>query len=481
MKRVRNILLLGLFCVVLIGFISFAASSLPTSSQAAAPAVTVQNNLDVELLPEALERLSWSAVIAGALITLILMFLLNILGVAVGLTQVNPEYGEDSAEPKTLAIGGLIWVALSNLIALFVGGWLAAYFAGIPEPLDGLLHGIMVWAISGLATIILVLSGIGRFMNGIAGLIGSGLSLTGTVASGAAHATGDVAQAAGSTLNGIGSLGAQALSSLAHGVQNTANMTANGLSNVTDTAIENMPDVQNALAYQDLTRDDIRMQVMRTLRQAGIEPTEVRQQAQGAMQDIKDAARTAVRHPEHLDEIVTLAVQRVFRRGEDVANDLDREALMSVLRENSDMTDEQISQQIQQWEERFEQVKHQTRQARDVARQKAEELRQQAEEKAREAFEQMQAYAAKLQHEAETRVQETLHEAERTAREAAQTAVESFAKVAAAIAATMIIGAVAAGIGGYIGAPEDLPDIEVDSTTQALPEAETASFPGTDY
>jgi hypothetical protein len=30
------------------------------------------------------------------------------------------------------------------LISLFIGGWLAARFAGIPDNIDGLLHGLMV-------------------------------------------------------------------------------------------------------------------------------------------------------------------------------------------------------------------------------------------------------------------------------------------------------------------------------------------------
>ncbi len=449
----RYLLLMLTVLVFLIPVIGYASGEVAL--------LQVQEEREINVLPAALERLSWSAVLAGSIFTLIFMFLLNLIGTAVGMSQINPQE-HDSPDGQTLATGALVWIGVSNLLALFAGGWLAAYFAGVPEPLDGLLHGLMVWALTGLATILLVMSGLGRIMNGLAGLVSSGLRLTGSAASGAAHLAGGVAQTAGSAVGSVGNLTAQTLSTLAHGVQSSAHMVREGASNLSDTAIENSPDVQNALAYQDLAFDEIRVRAGRLLRSAVRDPERVQQQAGAAVNDVKVAAQQAIRDPEHADQVLNIALQRVLRRGEDLASDVDRDALVNLLTENTDMTYDEASQQVQRWEEQFQTVKQQTAQVRDTARQRAEELRQQAEQKAQEIYHQAQERAEEMQREIETRMNEVRAEAEEKAREAAQEASDAFAKIAAAIAVAMVVGAIAAGLGGYIGAPEELPDVTVE-------------------
>lgn len=489
--RVQKFALIGLmaFFIIAAFVVVFAISTAPSvsvSESASFNTVFVQDTqivpdsdtdtdgIDVAVSPASAVRISWGAVIAGTLLTLALMFMLNLLGLSLGLTQINPEYGEDSASAGTLATGAAVWIMVSNLIALFIGGWAAAYFAGIPEQLDGLLHGLMVWAVSGIITVLFVTSGVGRLMSGFAGLVSNGLNIAGSLAGGAANVAGGVvggaANVAGSVAGGVGNLASQTLSTLAHGVQTSAHLTASGLSNLTDTAIESSPDVQNALSYQDLTFEDIRMQAEQLMRQAGEDPNRVQQQAQGAVEDVKQAAQAAVRDPQHAGQILNIALQRTLRRGQDLASDVDRNSLVDVLAANGNMSREDAARQIQKWEEQFTQVKGQTGQARDVARQRAEGLRQQAETKAQEVYDQAQTRAQELQQEVENRVQQARVEAESKAREAAAQARTAFSRAAAALAIAMVIGAIAAGLGGYIGAPETIPVAEVeDNTTQVVP------------
>jgi vacuolar-type H+-ATPase subunit H len=489
--RVQKFALIGLmaFFILAVFVVVFAISTTPSvsiSETAGFNTVFVQDTqtvpdpdidgIDVAVSPATAVRISWGAVIAGTLLTLALMFMFNLLGFSLGVSQIHPEYGEDSASPGELATGAAVWIMVSNLIALFVGGWVAAYFAGIPDNTDGLLHGLMVWAVSGIVTVLFVMSGVGRLMSGFAGLVSNGLNLAGSVAGGAAHAAGGVAggvaHAAGNVAGGVGNLAGQTLSTLAHGVQTSAQMTASGLSNLSDTAIENSPDVQNALSYQDLTLEDIRMQAEQLMRQAGEDPNRVQQQAQGAVQDVKQAAQAAVRNPDHAGQILNIALQRVLRRGQSLASDVDRNSLVDVLAANSNMSREEAARQVQKWEEQFNQVKGQTDQARGVARQRAEELRQQAEQKAQEVYDQAQTRAQELQQEVENRLMQARMEAEAKAREAAAQARTAFSRAAAALAVAMVIGAIAAGLGGYIGAPETIPTAELeDDTTQVIPDA----------
>ena len=437
------------------GLATFHTNLIPVQNDPNAP--------DIELLPTTLERLSWGGVIAGSLITLLLTFILNLIGVAIGLTQVNPEHPHDSADAEGLVTGGVIWIAVSNLVALLIGGGLAAYFAGIPEPVDGVLHGIMVWAVTGIITIIFVMSGVGRALSGLAGLISTGMSLTGTLASGAGQLAGGALQTAGSAVGTAGNLTAQTLSVLAHGVQSSAQVVGNSMSHLSDAAIDNSPEVQNALKYQDLTLDEIRLKAERLMREAGKNPERAKQQVEAAVDDVKNAAQQAIRHPENADQFLNLALQRVFRRGEDLASDIDRDALVNLLMEETDITREEAQQQVQEWEQQFHSVKEQTRQARETAIQRAEEFRQQAEQKAHEIYEDAQNRAAEMQQEVEARLHEAAHEAETKAREAAQAASDTFAKVAAGIAISMLVGALAAGVGGYIGTPANLPDLPAES------------------
>ncbi|NJL92891.1 MAG: hypothetical protein HC915_03790 [Anaerolineae bacterium] len=399
-----GVLMLGALLV----FVLASTVSATAFTPAQADVLLVQDGPEVDLLPESLGRLSWGAVIAGTIISLVLMFIFNLIGIAIGFTQVNPEHRTDSAGLKSIAIGGIVWVAASNLIALFVGGWLAAYFAGIPEGTDGLLHGLMVWAVTGIVTSLLVATGIGRAMNGLASLISSGLGLTSSLATGAGQVAGSAVQsagsvagsAAGSAAHGLGSLSAQTLSILANGVQSSAQMMGSGIANLSDAAIESSPDVQNALRYQDLSFEEIRLEAERMLRQAGQDPQRLQQEASAAVDDVRSAAQQMAQRPEVADQILAIALQRVFRRSEALASDVDRNSLVSLLVQRSGMSEAEANQQIQKWEEQFNQVRDQTRQAREAARQRAMELRDQAEQRAQEVYDQAQNRVEEIQQEA---------------------------------------------------------------------------------
>ncbi len=189
-------------------------------------------------------------------------------------------------------------------------------------------------------------------------------------------------------------------------------------------------------------------------------------EARGQVKNVADQARniaqTAVENPEHAEKILELSLRRVFRRGNEFVNEVDRAALVDQMVQRTGMTPEQVTQQIAQWEERFEQVRAQTAQAREAALQRANELRQDAERRAEEIYNQAQARFEAMQTEARQVADNFAHEAEERAREAAQKATNTLSQVAAGIVFAMFLGAVASGIGGYFGAPDDLPSIDAD-------------------
>ena len=142
-------------------------------------------------------RISWAAIFGGVILVVVVQLLLSTLGAGIGLGTVNVNAGT-TPDASSLGIGAGVWWLISSCIALFFGGYVAAWMAGIELRFDGLLHGLVTWGIATLLTIYLLTSAIG-------GIIGGGFSALGGAASaagsGISSAAKPLAQAAGVTPN----------------------------------------------------------------------------------------------------------------------------------------------------------------------------------------------------------------------------------------------------------------------------------------
>lgn len=125
----------------------------------------------------AVTRISWGAIFAGAIIAVVMQFLLNLLGLGVGLTTFEFTGNDDSAGGFGMAQG--IWTIISALIALFAGGWVAAHLAGMPRRTDGILHGAVTWALTTLLTLYILTTGVGAIVSGTTSLLSQGMNLAG--------------------------------------------------------------------------------------------------------------------------------------------------------------------------------------------------------------------------------------------------------------------------------------------------------------
>lgn len=138
-------------------------------------------------------RISWAAIFGGVILVVAVQLLLSLLGAGIGLGTVNTNLGS-TPTASSLGIGAGVWWVVSSCIALGLGGYVAAWLAGIEIRFDGVLHGLITWGIATLLTIYLLTSAIG-------GIIGGGFSALGGIASaagsGVKEATKPIAQAAG--------------------------------------------------------------------------------------------------------------------------------------------------------------------------------------------------------------------------------------------------------------------------------------------
>jgi hypothetical protein len=121
------------------------------------------------------KRISWSALFGGVVLVVSIQLLLSLLGAAIGFSTVDVNAGSTPSASSFGTGAGLWWVA-SSCIALFVGGYAAAWLAGLEIRFDGLLHGLVTWGIATLLTVYLLTSAVG-------GIIGGGFSALGSLSS----------------------------------------------------------------------------------------------------------------------------------------------------------------------------------------------------------------------------------------------------------------------------------------------------------
>ncbi|WP_169977313.1 DUF2188 domain-containing protein [Tautonia rosea] len=109
-------------------------------------------------------RVSWSALMAGAVVALTVYVSLGTLGVAVGLSTA----GTDVVGGGTLAIGAAIWAAVSLLVALFMGGFVTSRSTVGERKDEAMIYGLLLWGTIFVAVV--VLTGLGLNL-GVGGML----------------------------------------------------------------------------------------------------------------------------------------------------------------------------------------------------------------------------------------------------------------------------------------------------------------------
>lgn len=103
----------------------------------------------------------WGAVFAGVAVGVCVQLVLTLLGIATGLSSTSVTEGEP------VGVGPLLWAGVSMLIAAYVGGYVAARMTGLKRKVDGVLHGVVSWAVTTLLFATLATSAGGAMMSGI--------------------------------------------------------------------------------------------------------------------------------------------------------------------------------------------------------------------------------------------------------------------------------------------------------------------------
>lgn len=89
-------------------------------------------------------RVSWGGIFGGVLAAVGLLLLLAALGVAVGITAVDPQ----SMQLGKLGIGAAIWTGVSLLLSLFLGGLVASRLGATFDRTTSFFEGFLVWVVA---------------------------------------------------------------------------------------------------------------------------------------------------------------------------------------------------------------------------------------------------------------------------------------------------------------------------------------------
>jgi hypothetical protein len=126
-------------------------------------------------------RVSWGGIWAGVLAATGVLLLLTALGVAVGVSAVDPR----APDAEAMSTGAGIWAAAGLLIALFLGGMVSTRVGAIFDRTTGVFQGALVWIVSVLMVAYLAASGINMVAGGALRLVGGvGAAVGATAASG---------------------------------------------------------------------------------------------------------------------------------------------------------------------------------------------------------------------------------------------------------------------------------------------------------
>jgi len=86
-------------------------------------------------------RISWQAVLAGAITAIAANLVLTLFFAAIGISLT-----EAGVRERTIGVAALVAILLSVIASLFVGGWVTAQLTAGETERESILYGIMTWA-----------------------------------------------------------------------------------------------------------------------------------------------------------------------------------------------------------------------------------------------------------------------------------------------------------------------------------------------
>ncbi|MGQ9425585.1 hypothetical protein ACXYTJ_07950 [Gilvimarinus sp. F26214L] len=277
--------------------------------------------------PARLRHVSWSSIFLGLVIAVAFQIMLGLLGLGLGFTAVDPQQPTPGSV-GAWSIGSAIYIILVNIIALFIGAYIASRLAPALTKQSAIFHGMSIWA---LATIVMLWLG-----TTTVGLAISGMS---------------------SAVSGIASAAGQAVQTVVPEDLNLGSID-----------YQDLPQpLRQTLEENDITPEDLQQEVTGAFRQAVS-----RQEQQQLMQELRQTVQEVMRSPGQAGEQIGQAVDEMFGPG-GILNEQDMNQLRSTLAQRLNLSEQEVQQITDQVQQGIQEAGENIKQTVEGAQQQAAE------------------------------------------------------------------------------------------------------------
>ncbi|GHA72286.1 hypothetical protein [Cognatilysobacter bugurensis] len=272
----------------------------------------------------ATRRVSWGAILAGAVVGLAVMLLMGVLGIAIGASVIDPMQEQNPVEG--IGIGSGIYFVISVIVSMLAGGYVAGALATLQTHHDRTLHGLATWAIITLLSMALLATGIGRLIGGTLNLLGEGLQKAG-----------------------------QAASAVTGPIVNQA---------------------QDELKQGSVDISALRREAEALLRDTGnrqLKPGELERDAEQVGDAAGEALQRAAQNPAQADEALNQILDRIQSEARETINGTDREALVNLIVARTGMSRDEAQKTVDNWDRSYSQAYQQAQSTWQQAKVQAEQ------------------------------------------------------------------------------------------------------------
>jgi hypothetical protein len=271
------------------------------------------------------QRISWGAIIAGTLVSLVTMLLLNLLGIGIGLGSINPM--EEANPFSGLGVGSIIWWVVSNLIAIFAGAYVAGKLAGVPLAGTSTMHGILSWCLYTLVSFWILTSAVGSIVSGVGSIVSNTLSAAGS--------------------------GVQAVAS-----NNNQNNSQNSNSG-------------SLISFNEIKQEADR--ILSSRENVALVPDSIENAAEDMRQDLKSEVNLSTQNIKEVSQAV------LFENGQ-LAENIDRQDVVSALESKTNLSQQEANDVADVMVRKFNEAKQEAEQLKQEAKQQAEQTGQKVAE-----------------------------------------------------------------------------------------------------
>jgi len=293
---------------------------------------TTHQGAERALRREPLHHVSWGAIFLGLVIAIAIQILLGLLGIAIGFSAIDPT---EQGGLGTLGIGSAIYLVVTQIIALFIGGYAAARVNPTITDQSAIFHGGSVWAIAFILVFWLGTTSVGMIISGLGGAVAN------------------IGQATGQAVK--------------------ATLPQDFNLSLPDLSFDNLPQpVQDTLRQQGITPQNVQQELRSAYREVIS-----RDQQQRIVQQLQQAASDIMQSPMDTSaQDIQQTVDKIFGGPQGILTQQDLQELERVVQNRLNLS----SQEMQQ-------IMNQVQQAATQARESAVQAIQTAQEQAAQAAE----------------------------------------------------------------------------------------------